>query len=233
MDLIGHDVNFAVTRSVWNACFHDPRYTPSVLQQELVAAGFLGRKSGRGFFQYANNTAKPDVVALPSRPRPAAVRVCGDLGTAVALASRLSSANVIVERAPRNPALPDGSISVGGGWLALTDGRTATNRAAELGMRDLVLFDLALDYATCTRLAVSRSDTCSDSVWDAAVGTLQAAGIAVSPFDDVAGLAVMRTVAMLANEAADAVMQKIATAQRCRRRHAEGGQLPARPARLG
>jgi 3-hydroxybutyryl-CoA dehydrogenase len=59
---------------------------------------------------------------------------------------------------------------------------------------------------------VCRSDTCSDSVWDAAVGTLQAAGIGVSPLDDVAGLAVMRTVAMLANEAADAVLQKIATA---------------------
>ena len=212
MDLIGHDVNFAVTRSVWDACFHDPRYTPSVLQQELVAAGFLGRKSGRGFFKYASNMPKPDVAVLPSRPRPAAVRVCGDLGTAAALASRLASADVIVERVPRNPALPDGSISVGGGWLALTDGRTATTRAAELGVRDLVLLDLALDYATCTRLAVSRSDTCSDSVWDAAVGTLQAAGIAVSPLDDVAGLAVMRTVAMLANEAADAVMQKIATA---------------------
>ena len=37
MDMIGHDVNFAVTRSVWEAYFHDPRFTPSVLQQELVA----------------------------------------------------------------------------------------------------------------------------------------------------------------------------------------------------
>ena len=41
MDLIGNDVNFAVTRSVWEACYYDPRYAPSVLQQERVAAGLL------------------------------------------------------------------------------------------------------------------------------------------------------------------------------------------------
>ena len=52
MDLIGHDVNFAVTSSVFAACFNDPRFTPSVMQQELVNAGFLGRKSGRGFYHY-------------------------------------------------------------------------------------------------------------------------------------------------------------------------------------
>jgi len=211
MDLIGLDVNFAVTRSVWDAYFHDPRYTPSVLQQELVAAGFLGRKTGRGFFRYGDTKAKPDIATLPRGPRPVAIRVCGDLGPVATLATRLASANIIVERAPAQTPFPSGAISVGGGWIALTDGRTATARAAAIGARDLVLIDLALDYTTCTRLAAARADTCSDSVCDAAIGTLQAAGIAVSAFDDVAGLAVMRTVAMLANEASDAVVQKIAT----------------------
>ena len=82
-----------------------------------------------------------------------------------------------------------------------------------VGARDLALFDLALDYGNCARIAMSRADTCSDSVFDAAVGTIQAAGIAVSLLGDVAGLIVMRTVAMLANEAADAVTQKIASAR--------------------
>ena len=58
MDLIGHDVNLAVTRSVWDAYFHDPRFAPSVLQQELVAAGHLGRKSGRGFYVYEHECAE-------------------------------------------------------------------------------------------------------------------------------------------------------------------------------
>ena len=59
MDLIGHDVNFAVTESVFRAYFNDPRYTPSLIQQELVNAGFLGRKSGRGFYDYRGDTPIP------------------------------------------------------------------------------------------------------------------------------------------------------------------------------
>ena len=65
MDLIGHDVNFAVTRSVFDAFFQDPRFTPSLIQQELVAAGFLGRKTGRGFYRYGEDVERP-------APRPAA-----------------------------------------------------------------------------------------------------------------------------------------------------------------
>jgi 3-hydroxybutyryl-CoA dehydrogenase len=59
MDLIGLDVNFAVTRSVYDGTFGDPRYRPSVLQQRLVEAGWLGRKSGRGYHDHAEGAAAP------------------------------------------------------------------------------------------------------------------------------------------------------------------------------
>lgn len=59
-DFIGHDVNFAVTRSVFDATFNDPRYRPSISQQRLVEAGLLGRKSGRGFYGYAADATKPE-----------------------------------------------------------------------------------------------------------------------------------------------------------------------------
>ena len=52
MDLIGIDVNFSVTRSVYEAFFHDPKYKPHPIQQKMVEAGMLGKKTGRGFYKY-------------------------------------------------------------------------------------------------------------------------------------------------------------------------------------
>jgi len=59
MDLIGNDVNFAVTQGVFAAFFYDPRYRPSLTQQRQVEAGLLGRKSGRGYFDYTEGAAAP------------------------------------------------------------------------------------------------------------------------------------------------------------------------------
>lgn len=52
MDLIGIDVNYSVTKSVYEAFFHDQKYKPHPIQQKLVEAGMLGRKTGRGFYNY-------------------------------------------------------------------------------------------------------------------------------------------------------------------------------------
>lgn len=59
MDMIGNDINAAVSRTVYENTFHDPRYRPSVLQQRYVEAGWLGRKSGRGFYSYAEGSDNP------------------------------------------------------------------------------------------------------------------------------------------------------------------------------
>jgi len=59
MDFIGHDVNFVVTRSVFEGLSFDPRYRPSVTQQRLLEAGWLGRKSGRGFYDYRPGATTP------------------------------------------------------------------------------------------------------------------------------------------------------------------------------
>ncbi len=69
MDFIGHDVNYAVTETVFEAFFYDPRYKPSFTQKRLLEAGLLGRKTGRGFYEYGGDTAdpEPDTDIIPGR----------------------------------------------------------------------------------------------------------------------------------------------------------------------
>ena len=59
MDLIGNDVNYAVTKSVFEGLYFDPRYKPSVIQRRMVEAGQLGRKSGQGYYEYRNGATPP------------------------------------------------------------------------------------------------------------------------------------------------------------------------------
>ncbi len=59
MDYIGNDINYAVTESVFEAFFYDPRYRPSFTQKRMVEAGWLGRKSGRGYYDYKDASNNP------------------------------------------------------------------------------------------------------------------------------------------------------------------------------
>jgi 3-hydroxybutyryl-CoA dehydrogenase len=59
MDFIGHDVNYTVTETVFKEFFYEPRYKPSFTQKRLVEAGWLGKKSGKGFYNYSENAVLP------------------------------------------------------------------------------------------------------------------------------------------------------------------------------
>ena len=60
MDFIGNDVNYTVTETVFQAFYYDPRYKPAFTQKRLAEAGWLGRKSGRGYYNYAEGAINPD-----------------------------------------------------------------------------------------------------------------------------------------------------------------------------
>jgi 3-hydroxybutyryl-CoA dehydrogenase len=59
-DLVGVDVNFEVAKSFWEQSFHEPRWQPHPIQQQMVSAGRLGRKTGRGYYDYAKDPYRPE-----------------------------------------------------------------------------------------------------------------------------------------------------------------------------
>lgn len=175
MDLIGNDVNYTVCKSVFDLYYQEPRFRPSILQLEQVNAGRLGRKSGRGWYEYAEGAEAP---------------------------------------APRTEtgegALIEGfdltGCDVDGVRIQTTDGRTAAQLAQETG-QPVILCDHI--EATGTRLGFATSAEVPQAMVARLVATLAAAEIRATHLPDWPGLVVMRTLAMLANEGFEAVMQGV------------------------
>jgi 3-hydroxybutyryl-CoA dehydrogenase len=215
MDLIGHDTNFAVTQSVYEANFFDKRYTPSLVQREMVDGGLLGRKSGRGFYRYPEGvTALPvALIEAPHTAREVVVHGAGPLADALEAATARALAAQGWGPAREADSAWTG-LAIDGALLVLTDGRTAQQVAADLGARNVAVFDrpLVLPAPAGAALAYAVAPTATE-VWRAqAPAWLAALGFAPLPLADAPGLVVARTVAMLVNEAADAVLHGVCSA---------------------
>ena len=204
MDLVGQDVNEAVTRSVWTAFGYDPRFAPSLLQRAMVEAGWLGRKTGRGWFRYGDDAEPSQPDAAPARSAPLWVTEHGESPLRV-LIGRSRVEIRPGEGGPGTVELPGGAL------LARCAGRPATALAADWG-QPVVVADRTLDDATAEGVAIAASDGGSADAVAEATGLLQAAGLAVYVVDDAPGLVVTRTVAMLVNGAVDARNQGVASA---------------------
>jgi 3-hydroxybutyryl-CoA dehydrogenase len=223
MDLIGHDTNFSVTSAVYEANFYDKRFAPSLVQRELVDGGLLGRKSGHGFYDHAEGAVKAESTAFKPIALPAAHALCVH-GTGP-VADRLSSTLAEAERAfacDENSAWV--GLAVDGAQLRLTDGRPAS----QLGV-DVAVFDWPLSQGVGGALAWTASSRASEN-WSAAAATwLQALGFSPQRIADAPGLVVARTLAMLINEAADAVQQGVCTPQGADAAMKLGVNYPAGP----
>ncbi len=206
-DLIGQDVNFAVTSSVWSAFFNDPRYTPSLVQQELVEAGRLGRKSGQGFYAYADGGA--GFQPVPPSPRetasPAQVQARKAQGKSI-LFSRLALA---VDTHVELP-VPGTLLACDGGYIASNWGMSAREIEART-LRPAVVLDVASHADRGGHVAMGVGPKAQAKFGKAATALLQNAGYEVWQVPDCPGLVVGRTVAMLCNEVFDAVAKQVAS----------------------
>ncbi len=215
MDLVGLDVNLAVSTSVYEQTFHDPRFAPNVIQRGLVDAGRLGRKSGRGFYRYDDPEATPEEAQttadfsfdggdLPT------VEVVGDLGHAAGVVARLRTGGVPIRSAGDGGR--NGFLRIGTTVLVPTDGRTATGMMAhgEFNGADVVVLDLVNDWSTAGCVALAEAEQSDGYPAGPFVGVLQASGVRPTIVTDAPGLVLMRIVAQLANVAADAVLLGVA-----------------------
>ncbi|OYU43822.1 MAG: 3-hydroxyacyl-CoA dehydrogenase, partial [Burkholderiales bacterium PBB4] len=199
--------NFAVTQAGFEANFYDKRYAPSLVQREMVDGGLLGRKSGRGFFSYGPDVAKPAVTAFtaPAFPSVRALHLHGRGVLAERLAAALASAGQTFARIPDSDWV---GLVLDGHSLRLTDGRTASSFGSQISV-----FDLPLLTQPGAALAWAPSASASVEWVTLAAHCLLALGFDAKQVADVPGLVVARTVAMLINEASDAVHQGVCTAQ--------------------
>ena len=240
MDLIGHDTNFSVTKSVFEANFHDKRYMPSLLQREMVDGGVLGRKSGQGFYRYGPDAEKPqpavpDVAVLPAA-QSITVKGSGPVADLIVGAlHRIRGDASVAHRLPvaeigRDSASAWVGLEIDGCQLRLTDGRCATDIGIEV-----VVFDLPLQSKGSTfgfeqgALAWAASARASEAWTARAAQWLQALGCMPLRLRDTPGLVVARTVAMLINEASDAVHQGVCTEQGANDAMKLGVNYPAGP----
>ncbi|KNC95558.1 3-hydroxyacyl-CoA dehydrogenase PaaH [Trabulsiella odontotermitis] len=182
-DLIGQDVNFAVTCSVFNAFWQERRFLPSLLQQELVLAGRLGKKSGQGVYHWPNGAPAPAYCAP----------LTAEQGPQQVVKNRDNVTN--------KPFMALDDVV-----LIETHGETAQALATRLA-RPVVVTDL--HNGNVVAIAAAASNRPQET--EKAIAWLQQQGKQVLLIADYPGLLVWRTVAMLINEALDALQKGVAS----------------------
>ena len=231
MDLIGIDVNFAATKSVWEQTFHLPRYRPHPLQAERVAAGWLGQKSGRGFYTYPR---EPEAAAEPLDPQPLAVHLVGGGTLAEALSERVLSvppakAELVLDlRVPLEAkAYPEG-VPEGRPVLTLAWGHSASRALRRYpGAGEVYGFSLVPPCAEGHPMELFAPEGREVPLW--LRGFARALGFEPVVLPDQPGGVGFRILALLANEAFSALREGLAEAETLDRAMELGTRYPRGP----
>lgn len=227
MDLIGHDTNFSVTSSVYGANYYDKRFVPSLVQNALVDGGLLGRKTGQGFYDYrdgANTTVQ--VVAYEACAIPAHQRLVVH-GSGAAIERLTARLQLIC--CPYDHRIDSHwvGLEIDGQQLRQTDGRPAT--ALALPNMQTAVYDVAFNPVDGGALAWSTHLNATTEFTQTMQQWLRALGFNALQMEDVPGLVVARTLAMLINEAADTVQQGVCSAEAADLAMKLGVNYPAGP----
>jgi 3-hydroxybutyryl-CoA dehydrogenase len=217
MDLVGLDVAHAVMKSMYRQYFEEPKYRPSFLAEPRVAAGLLGRKTGRGWYEYGKEG--PRAVAEPSAPkaRPQAVWAVPELKELL----------VGLGAKPEPKPTPEAVCFVA------PLGRDATTAALELGLDPgrTVAVDPLFGFAK--RRTLMKTPATRKEIVDAAHGLLASDGVPVSVIGDSPGFVAQRVVAHIVNVGCDIVQMRIATPEDLDRAVTLGLGYPRGPLAMG
>ncbi len=204
MDLIGHDTNFAVTKSVFEAYFFDRRFTPSLVQKELVDGGLLGRKTGQGFYSYPDGRKEAQCSYRPFESLPDQITLHGKSFQVDQLHEAIRKSFQGTRILSREDSEWQG-LEFMRGQIRVTEGQTALQIKQGNNVENISIVDELPSAGGALAFASSGS-----ADWVDFTGRLLAS-LGFSPFQvsDTPGLVVARTWAMLANEASDAVFQGV------------------------
>lgn len=203
MDLIGNDTNYSVTESTFDSYFSDPRFKPSLTQQEFSQAGLLGRKSGAGFYKYeeGKQSGREEVTKVTaSNNKISEITVCGSLGVADELIPLFKKAGVNVIREEGEGYIKFNEIK-----LFIANGKMASEISRDLGEKNIAQFDISIDYELSTSITIATSLLAQQHVASNIAVLFNEIGKETIIIKDSPGLIISRIIAMLVNEASSTV----------------------------
>jgi len=218
MDLVGLDVAHAVMKSMYQQYFEEPKYRPSFLAEPRVAAGLLGRKTGRGWYEYGKDGAAlrtPEAAAPGTRPN------------AVWAVPELKELLIGLGARP----LPEPSADAV--CFVAPLGADTTLSALEHGLDPERTVAVDPLFGFSKRRTLMKTPVTRKEVVEAAQGLLASDGVPVSVINDSPGFVAQRVVAHIVNVGCDIVQMRIATPDDLDRAVALGLGYPRGPLAMG